>query len=207
MLELAKNNTPDYGNLEHGKRSATVKAEGNVEITTPNVPNKTEEPKATPWTTRENAEVIKAETTKRPKSTPASNENNDQLKNVDERCTSCEFPTTSTKLRASHIVRNHCKGNWTIKMERTPLETKVTMMGTQNEPHTTLGAIPKQPRDNPEEKKVTDTNNNDITKSTGPPTDNTEEYRTLSNMIATMTETNEPNTFVTTMKIARTEAT
>ena len=30
MLELAKNGTPNYGNLEHREMNATVKAEGNV---------------------------------------------------------------------------------------------------------------------------------------------------------------------------------
>ena len=58
-----------------------------------------------------------AETTRIPKSSPAKNKNNNQLKNADEHCTSREFSMTSTKLLASHIVRNHCKDNWTIKME------------------------------------------------------------------------------------------
>ena len=104
-LELAKNDTPDYSNLEHSKMNATVKAKGNAEITTPNTPNKTEDPTATPCTTRQNTEFVNAGTTRSPKSTPASNKNNDQLRNVDKHCTSCEFSTTSTKLLASHIVR------------------------------------------------------------------------------------------------------
>ena len=95
-----------------------------------------------------------AETTRSPKSSPARNANNNQLKNADKQCTSCEFSTTSTKLLASHIVRKNCKDNWTIKI-------KITMMGTKNQAqaektnahtiHQTskLGAIPKQPRGNP----------------------------------------------------------
>ena len=57
MLEPAKNGTPDYSNLEHGKMNATVKAEGNAEASTPNTSNKTEGPITTPSTTRENTEV------------------------------------------------------------------------------------------------------------------------------------------------------
>ena len=86
MLELAKNGTPDYGNLECGEMNGTVKAEGNTEATTPN----REEPTAAPCTTRENTDVVNtgetrtttetktpAETTRSPKSNPVSNENRD----------------------------------------------------------------------------------------------------------------------------------
>ena len=49
-------------------------------------------------------------------------------------------------------------------------------------------------------------NNNDITKSTEPPTNYTEGCRVLSKIITTMTEAKDLDTVVTAMEIARTEA-